>query len=322
MSLMCWSSVTMPSAPGRKVLMNLLRQWKARRPFAVRVVCVGDGELRSEVEKCFPTLVLADFATKAEQSRALAEFVRGSPRVIYSSAVVNGPLLPELRSLGAKIVTHAHELQKSIERWAAGEIMAATLEHSDFFLCGSTKVAENLASFHGVPRERLAVVHGFIEPWGPEQEPKTGPKAGMREELDIGVGDVVVFGCGTTNRRKGPDLFFEIARLACAGDRRLKFVWIGGEPAAFMEKVRTAGLEGRILFVESRGESRRYYYLGDIFLLSSREDPCELVALEAANAGLPVVCFAGAGDIPDLVGEECGAVVTYEDVTAAAIACR
>jgi glycosyltransferase involved in cell wall biosynthesis len=96
----------------------------------------------------------------------------------------------------------------------------------------------------------------------------------------------VVFGRGTTDWWKGPDLFFEIARLACAGDRRLKFVWIGGEPAVFMEKVRSAGLEGRILFVESRGESRRYYYLGDIFLLSSREDPCPLVALEAANAGL------------------------------------
>ena len=238
--------------------------------------------------------------------------------MIYSSTVVNGPLLAELRSLGAKIVTHSHELQKSIERWAPGEIMAATLEHSDFFLGGSTKVAENLAASHGVPKDRLGVVYGFIEPWGEEQEPNTAAKAAMREELGIGVGDVVVFGCGTTDWRKGPDLFFEIARLACARDARLKFVWIGGDPAPFMEKVRSAGLEGRILFVGNRRESRRYYYVGHIFLLSSREDPCPLVALEAANAGLPVVCFAGAGDIPDFVGEECGAVVPYEDVNAAA----
>ena len=41
-------------------------------------------------------------------------------------------------------------------------------------------------------------------------------------------------------------------------------------------------------------------------------------AVRVVCGGLPVVCFAGAGDIPDLVGEECGAVVTYEDVTAAA----
>ena len=304
-------------AGAQVVVLNLLRQWKKRRPFAVRIICVGDGELRKEFEKCFPTLVLADFADKAEQDRVLAEFLKGSPRVIYSSTVVNGPLLARLRSLGAKIVTHSHELQKSIERWAPGEIMAATLKHSDFFLGGSTKVAENLAASHGVPKDRLGVVSGFIEPWGAEQEPKTGAKAEMRQELDIDVGDVVVFGCGTTDWRKGPDLFFEIARRACSRDMRLKFIWIGGDPAPFMENVRRAGLEGRILFVGNRRKSRRYYYVGHIFLLSSREDPCPLVALEAANAGLPVVCFAGAGDIPSILGEESGAVVPYEDVDAA-----
>ena len=305
-------------AGAQVLLLSLLRQWKKRRPFAVRVICVGAGELRNEFEECFPTLVLADFATKAEQDCALAEFLNGSPRVIYSSTVVNGPLLAQLRPLGVKIVTHAHELQKSIERWAPGEIMAATLKHSDFFLACSAKVAENLSASHGVPKDHLGVVYAFIEPWGEEQEPNAAAKAAMREELGIGVGDVVVFGCGTTDWRKGPDLFFEIARLACSRDARLKFVWIGGDPAPFMEKVRSAELEGRILFVGNRREARRYYYMGHIFLLSSREDPCPLVALEAADAGLPVVCFAGAGDIPGFVGEECGAAVPYEDVRAAA----
>ena len=305
-------------AGAQVLLLNLLRQWKKRRPFAVRVICVGAGELRKEFEKCFPTLVLADFVAKAEQDYALAEFLKGSPRVIYSSTVVNGPLLAQLRPLGAKIVTHAHELQKSIERWAPGEIMAATLKHSAFFLAGSGKVAENLSASHGVPKDRLGVVYDFIESWGEEQEPDAAAKAAMREELGIGVGDVVVFGCGTTDWRKGPDLFLEIARLTCSLDDRLKFVWIGGDPAPFMEKVRSVGLEGRVLFVGSRMESRRYYYTGHIFLLSSREDPCPLVALEAADAGLPIVCFADAGDIPGFVGEECGVVVPYEDVRAAA----
>ena len=192
------------------------------------------------------------------------------------------------------------------------------VKHSDFFLGGSAKVAENLATNHGVPRDRLEVVHGFIEPWNEEQEPDAEARDAMRQELRIGVGDIVVFGCGSLDWRKGPDLFLEIAHLACSRDARLKFVWIGGGAAPLMEKVRSAGLEGRVLFVGDRRESRRYYYVGHVFLLSSREDPFPLVALEAANAALPVVCFAGAGDIPDLVGEECGAAVTYEDVTAAA----
>ena len=62
-------------------------------------------------------------------------------------------------------------------------------------------------------------------------------------------------------------------------------MWIGGDPVPYMEQVRSAGLEGRVLFLGNRTESRRYYYVGHIFLLSSREDPCPLVALEAADAG-------------------------------------
>jgi glycosyltransferase involved in cell wall biosynthesis/SAM-dependent methyltransferase len=305
-------------AGSQLLLLNLLAQWKKRLPFAVRVICVGDGELRKEFEKCFPTLVLADFSNKAEQDCALADFLKGSPQVIYSSTVVNGPLLAQLRPLGIKIITHAHELQKSIERWAPGEIMAATLKCSDFFLAGSTEVADNLSVSHGVPKDRLGVVYDFIEPYGHEQEPDVAAKAEMRKELGIGVDDVVVFGCGTTDWRKGPDLFLEIARLACPQVPQLKFVWIGGDAAPYMAEVHRAGLEGRVLFLGNRRESRRYYYVGHIFLLSSREDPCPLVALEAADAGLPVVCFTGAGHIPTFVGEECGVAVSYEDVRAAA----
>src|SRR5206468_7117544 len=58
-------------AGAQVLLLNLLRQWKKRLPFAVRVIGVGAGELRKEFEKCFPTLVLADFAAKAEQDYAL-----------------------------------------------------------------------------------------------------------------------------------------------------------------------------------------------------------------------------------------------------------
>ena len=87
----------------------------------------------------------------------------------------------------------------------------------------------------------------------------------LREELDIGVGDVVVFGGGTRDWRKGPDLFFEIARLACAGDRRLKFVWIGGEPAAFMEKVRSAEWKGAFFSSKAAENLTGPASLGDLF---------------------------------------------------------
>jgi glycosyltransferase involved in cell wall biosynthesis len=307
-------------AGAQQLLLYLLAEWKRRAPFPVRVVCADDGELRPQFEGLFPTLFLSDFRTSAAKEAALRAFTRGSFRLIYSSTVVNGPLLERLRRLGAPVITHCHELQKSIERWAPGEIMEATLRNTDFFLAGSGAVAANLRDRHGVPEDRLDVVYEFTEPWDAARTPSRSELVAMRRELEISEADVVVYGCGTTDWRKGPDLFLEIAILACAQEPTLKFVWIGGESRYGHDELARKGLAGRVRFIGTRPQSRRFYYTGHVFALTSREDPCPLVALEAADAGLPVVCFDKAGDIPLVLGNECGAVVPFEDVSAAATA--
>jgi len=307
-------------AGAQQLLLYLLAEWKRRAPFPVKIICANDGELRRQFERLFPTLVLSDFTKSAAQEAALREFTRGSFRVIYSSTVVNGPFLEKLRHLGAPVVTHCHELQKAIERWAPAEIMAATLRNTDFFLAGSSAVAANLRDRHGVPEDRLDVVYEFTEPWDAGRTPPKADLLAMRRELGFSEADVVAYGCGTTDWRKGPDLFLEIAIQACAQEPALRFVWIGGESRYGHDELARKGLAGRVQFIGNRPQSRRFYYTGHIFALTSREDPCPLVALEAADAGLPVVCFDKAGDIPLVLGNECGAVVPFEDVSVAAAA--
>ena len=307
-------------AGAQVLLLNLLKEWKRRDPFPVKVICVGDGVLRPQFENLYPTFVLADFSAEAARHAVLHEFIRDPLRIIYSSTVVNGPLLKGLRHLGVPIVTHSHELQKSIERWAPGEIMEATLKNSDYFLAGSNVVAANLKARHGVPEDRLEVVFDFIELWDESRIPSPAELAGLKREMRIGDADVVVFGCGTTDWRKGPDLFFKAAVQACKEEACLKFIWIGGDSSLHRDELAVHGLAERIQFIGDREQSRRYYYVGHIFALTSREDPCPLVALEAADAGLPVVCFDQAGDIPQVLGDECGAVVPLEDVNAVATA--
>jgi glycosyltransferase involved in cell wall biosynthesis len=304
-------------AGAQRLLLSLLEVWQRRTPFPVKVICVGGGPLRSEFEQLFPTLVLSDFQSPRKQALALAQFIGQPARAIYASTVVNGPLLERLRSLGAPIITHCHELQASIERWAPGEIMAATLTNSDFVLGGCTAVAENLRVRHQVPSQRLDVVYDFIKPWNDTAIPTPDELNTIRRQLGITNADVVVFGCGTTDWRKGPDIFLDVAIIACQQDPLLKFVWIGGNISSRDEaRIAESKLVGRIQFIGNQPLSRRYYYVGHIFALTSREDPCPLVALEAADAKLPVVCFERAGDIPHVLGPDCGAVVGFEDVHA------
>jgi glycosyltransferase involved in cell wall biosynthesis len=300
------------------LLLNLLKEWKRRAPFPVKVICVQDGEMRPQFEALFPTLFLSDFTSPAERKAALAAFTQETFRVIYSSTIVNGPLLEELRPFGIPIITHSHELQKAIERWAPGGIMAATLRNTDFFLGGASAVTANLIERHWVSPGDIDIVYDFIEPWDDPQTPTPADRLSLRAEVGIVEGDIVVFGCGTTDWRKGPDLFLKTALLACRQEPSLKFVWIGGEPSYGKEEISSQGLDGRIRFIGNRASSRRYYYTGHLFALTSREDPCPLVALEAADAGLPVVCFEKSGDIPKVIGPDGGAVVPFEDTQAAA----
>lgn len=310
-------------AGAQHVLLSLLRHWRNRAPFPLRLLLVRDGVLRQDFEQLCPTLVLADFPAPQERKAALERFLTPHPQLIYSNTVVNGPLLEELAPLNCPVVTHVHELQNAIERWAPGELMAATLRRTNHFIAVSEPVAQNLRSRHGVGADAVTVVHAFIDVTAAPTDPVA---AARRRELHLNSEHIAVFGCGTTDWRKAPDLFVEIAARACAALPQLRFFWLGAgsleERRALDNLIASRRLRDRVRFLGERPDARSCLAAGQIFLLSSREDPFPLVALEAADAGLPIVCFEEAGGMPGFVGQECGRVVPFENIDAAAAAIR
>ena len=52
----------------------------------------------------------------------------------------------------------------------------------------------------------------------------------------------------------------------------------------------------------------------DVFALLSRDDPYPLACLEVAALEAPVVCFAGAGGMPEFCRDGCGFVAPYLDL--------
>ena len=86
----------------------------------------------------------------------------------------------------------------------------------------------------------------------------------------------------------------------------------------FVRQIEDSGLAAHVTFLGPKPNPRDWFRAGDVFLLPSREDPFPLVCLEAAEAGMPVVCFAEAGGMPDFVEDDAGFVVPYLDVEAMA----
>jgi FkbM family methyltransferase len=311
-------------AGAQTVLLSLLRAWKRDPGLSFRLVLSNSGPLLRQFESLCPTLVLSHYRDLEIRKAAVAKFLSVRPQLVYANTVVHGPLLDELAWLDCPVVTHVHELQKSIERWAPGETMAATVRRTRHFIAVSEPVAENLKSRHGVVPDAVSVINAFIDT-GDEAQPAPAVTA-RRQELALNGEHIAVFGCGTTDWRKGPDLFVEIAALACAAVPQLRFFWIGAgsreEQRALDKLIARRGLRERVRFLGERSDARACLATGHIFLLPSREDPFPLVALEAADAGLPIVCFEGAGGMPGFVGQECGRVVGFENTNAAAAAIR
>ena len=121
---------------------------------------------------------------------------------------------------------------------------------------------------------------------------------------------------------KAPTCSCKLAREVCQQRPRAFFVWVGGGPALelaqFEHDARLAGLGDRIRFTGAVTDAADYLAAADVFALTSRQDSYPLTALEAAALQKPIVCFAGAGGMPEFVEEDCGFVVPYLDATAMA----
>jgi len=305
------------------VLLQLLRELMKTGQVEVRLLLRGDGALRTDYEEIVPTVVLEDGEGDQVRSAKLAELLAWGPDVTLSNTVVNGPLLAELAAQSARripVVTHVHELQKSIERWAPGEIMGSTVRCSDHFIAVSEPVRENLLSTHAVPTEAVSLINAFID-CRSLGYPNSAFIYTKRKDLDLGHNDFVVMACGTTDWRKGPDLFVETAQRVIEENPDARFVWVGAfsdDDGNLRAKIEAAGLGEKLRFIGERADARECVASADVFFLSSREDPYPLVALEAADAAVPIVAFAESGGMPDFIGSEAGMVVAAGDTEAAA----
>lgn len=305
-------------AGAQMVLLNMLREWKAKNLCDARLMLLGDGVLLHEFRNAAETMVLSDYPEEYQKKQALKEFCDPLPDIILANTATVGTALVRLKQLGVPIVAYIHELQRSIERWAPGPIMEATVENSDHFIAVSAPVAENLHRKHGISSKRISCVHEYIPTDYQVSEERLET---LRGELGIQSHEKIIFGCGTVDWRKGPDLFAKAALEVLQRIPGARFFWIGsdtGDEAS--ASAHCLATDSRIRFIGERVNPRDYLALGHVFFLSSREDPFPLVALEAADAGLPVVCFADAGGMPDFVGNICGRTVPFENTQAAAAA--
>jgi glycosyltransferase involved in cell wall biosynthesis len=249
----------------------------------------------------------------------LAKLRRRHFDLVYSNTITNGSIVNALCGPTRRVLTHVHELETMIRRYGS-ENLSSVLRQSRRFIACADAVKANLVTNHGVDPRLIDVVHEFVH----VSEVKTSPtdRAQILDRLGVPPQSLIVGSSGTTDWRKGPDLFIQMASASVRmrPDMPIAFLWIGGDGpgsvrfSELMHDANRMGIGDRIYFLGSRDDASRLFGVCDVFALTSREDPFPLVCLEAAAVGIPVVCFDDAGGEPEFVRNDCGFVVPYLDV--------
>jgi glycosyltransferase involved in cell wall biosynthesis len=250
----------------------------------------------------------------------------GKIDLIYGNTIVVAALYKLLSIFNAPYVTHIHELEQSIQKYTSRETRNQMIQFTSQFIADSRPVMENLIENHAVPMAQVIQVDEFIHTGSDKKIDRTV----QRMLLNIPADKVIIWGCGTIYWRKGTDLFIETAKkLKDRGLTNFHFYWIGenhwntdseefGTWKDWEQYILINELTTYITFLGAKDNPKKYFNAGDIFFLSSREEPFGIVCLEAAEGGSPIICFDEAGGMPGFVGKDAGVIVRFLDVNEAA----
>jgi glycosyltransferase involved in cell wall biosynthesis len=242
---------------------------------------------------------------------------QSSPALIYVNSIVSAHAV-DMLAPQASILAHLHELNSSFQLVAA-PVLSRFLTQTRRFIACSNAVREYLIHDQAVTPDKIETVYESIPV---VQVRAQRARQQVFQELRIPSDAHLVIGCGTVNQRKGADLFLRLAAAVCRQRANACFAWIGGgrpgDFAQFENGIRAAGLADKVRLTDIVPQTADYLAAADVFALTSREDPYPLVCLEAAAVGKPIVCFAGAGGIPEFVEADCGFIVPYLDIMAMA----
>lgn len=316
------------------VFLHILRWLRENHEADISLWLMADGELLDEYANVVPTRVLPTRSAPKSTPSLMSlpgrarhrlrprggKLAPGSVDVIYANSAASASLAAELAAeADCPAICHVHELDMSIRRFA-GRFREAS-EHLDRYIAVSRAVERNLVVNHGIEAERIDRIHEGIPL--PQDVGTAQRRSELRTELRIPLDAFVIGGCGTVDWRKGSDVFLLVAKALTGKlpQRPVHFLWVGGKPRPLQTvqyDLERLGLGATAHFVGQRPDPMTYFALFDAFLLPSREDPFPLVGLEAAALGVPIVCFADAGGMPEFVEDDAGYVVPYLDIEGAA----
>ncbi|PWQ98684.1 HAD-IA family hydrolase [Leucothrix arctica] len=290
------------------VLLSLMNWLKEHTDINFSIVVGAAGPWDAKFEAIAPTF----FMDRPHTGDDIADFCGDHVQTIYINTIAAASYAKAFEFLHAEFVTHVHEMENVFQIFEHN--VAILKDICQKYIAVSPGSVESLNKrFADID---LQYLKPFINRYS-QTEKTTHPCESKK----------LIFGCGAVEKRKGFDLFCKVAQqLKQNKTLNIEMHWIGSDQNKDLNAANTIAefdVEDIVKFIGPKGNPRDYFIHGDLFLLTSREDPYPLVCMEAAEQRLPVICFdEQAGGMHTFVETDAGRVVKYLDanaMTAAAV---
>lgn len=220
--------------------------------------------------------------------------------VLYVNSVASGEWCEAGKQAGVPVALHTHETRDSLPSLLSSVCTPRVLRFTDLLVGASPRALDDLEALTNTHVANRLDIGIFVDvdavrAGAARMEPAPVNAAGA--PLAAASDRRAVAMCGLAQRRKGADIFFNLAERLPQYD----FVWIGPwtpaqAPLNGPTHERFAALQLPNFFHTGLTENP-YAHLrrADAFVLTSREDPNPLVVAEALLLGRKVVAFTETG---------------------------
>ena len=290
--------------------------------YDVHFLLKSGGELEPEYAKYSTVYNLErEYRTAEQRGSLISRLFDMGIREAICNTVTSGDLAELFRKKGIRPVTLVHELPNIIKEKGLERHARLLAEYSDRVVFPAVFVREKFQAVAPVDDDKAVIQPQGLYKGNPYRGRKDEARKALRKRLSLPEHARIVLGVGFADYRKGIDLFVEAAKSVSSARDDVYFLWVGNLHLEMEKKILEATrLCSRLVLQKAVADTSLFYAGADIYLLTSREDPFPAVVLEAMDVGLPVVGFDNAGGFKDIVTDDTGALVPFEDVEALASA--
>ena len=230
---------------------------------------------------------------------------------------VCGILAKQMTSDSLKVVTTLHGTDITILGYDASlqDMIKFAIEKSDAVTAVSHSLAQETYELIQ-PNQEIRTIYNFIDYPAPELD--SGNLSNLREELGIGEDEKVVIHVSNFRKvKRVPDIIDTFVNVADKIPSKLLLVGDGPEMSFVSKKIKTMGLQDKIILLGKQENLQELYSISDVCVLMSEKESFGLVLLEAMIHGVPCL-GTNIGGIPEVIKDGVnGFIIELGDIKAA-----